>query len=80
MKSPWLSLVCQEKYHTGRTDSQVEQKMGKLIEDPIFSSNFIGILFGPTDFEGFRISVMSLTSINVTGILMFYLIRSEEGI
>ena len=52
--------------------------------DPIIFNNFIGILLGPTDFEGFRILMMSLTSINVTGErkveLEFYLIDSQEGV
>ena len=41
---------------------------GGETEYPIILSNLIGILLGPTDLEGFRILIRSLTSIKVTGV------------
>ena len=37
-------------------------------ECPIILSNFIGIILGPTDLEGSKILIRSLTSNKVTGV------------
>ena len=38
------------------------------IEVPMTFSNFIGILLGPTDLDGFKLFIRSLTSMKVTGL------------
>ena len=37
-------------------------------EDPWIFSNFMGILLGTTDLDGFRMLIKSLTSMEVTGV------------